>query len=133
VLPPHSADKAMGLIARRRGDAVVLSVSGDLDLDNVGPLAAALSEAREQGRDPVVVDLSQVAFADSTTVNVLLQAHAELAGTLCLAQPSAFVSRLFGVIGLEQAMPVYASVEEALASRPGGTDGQVPGQGSGPG
>jgi anti-sigma B factor antagonist len=115
VLPPHSADKAMGLITRRRGDAVVLSVSGDLDLDNVAPLAAALSDAGKQRCHPVVVDLSGVVFADSTTVNVLLQAHAELAGTLRLAAPSAFVSRLFGVIGLEKAVPVYASVEEALA------------------
>jgi anti-sigma B factor antagonist len=66
-----------------------------------------------------------VSFADSTTVNVLLQAYTQLAGALRIARPSAFVSRLFGVIGLEKALPVCASVEEALASRPGAMDGQV--------
>ncbi|MEU3186781.1 STAS domain-containing protein [Streptomyces sp. NPDC006923] len=111
----------MAMAARQDGDAVVLAVSGDLDLDNITPLATALTEAGETVRGPVVVDLSGVSFADSTTVNVLLRAHGALGPRLRLAELSSFVQRLFSVIGLEQALPVYGSVEEALtaASPPG--------------
>lgn len=116
VQPPHSAGQAMGLVARQDGDAVVLALSGDLDLDNIAPLVTALTEAGETVTGPVVVDLSRVGFADSSTVNVLLRAHGTLGPRLCLAAPSAFVQRLFAVIGLEQALPVYGTVEDALAT-----------------
>ncbi|MFD5033828.1 STAS domain-containing protein [Streptomyces sp. NPDC058405] len=106
----------MGMAARQEGDAIVFAISGDLDLENIAPLATALTEAGGTVTGPVVVDLSRVSFADSTTVNVLLQAHSALGPRLRLAQPSAFVQRLFAVIGLEQALPVYETVESALAA-----------------
>ncbi|GAA3715837.1 STAS domain-containing protein [Streptomyces tremellae] len=120
MLPPPSADRAMELTSNREGTAVVLAVDGELDLDTVAPLADALAEAAE-GQDggraggPVVLDLSKVAFADSTTVNVLLRARAALGGRLRIASPSAFLRRLFDLIGLDEALPVYGSVSEALA------------------
>ncbi|WP_030741065.1 STAS domain-containing protein [Streptomyces sp. NRRL F-5135] len=105
----------MGVARRQDGDGMVLAVSGDLDLESVAPLTAALTEAGEAVPGAVVVDLSGVSFADSSTVNILLQAHGVLGARLRLARPSAFVRRLFGVIGLERALPVYDTVEEALA------------------
>ncbi|MEV7085168.1 STAS domain-containing protein [Streptomyces sp. NPDC093085] len=106
------------MVTRRTGDAVVLTVGGDLDLETIAPLAAAVTEAAATGAGPVVVDLSGVTFADSTTVNVLLRARGSLGPRLRLARPSAFVRRLFDVIGLEQALPVYATVEAALVPAP---------------
>ncbi|WP_443073603.1 STAS domain-containing protein [Streptomyces sp. NBC_01429] len=106
----------MGLVKRQVGDAMVVAVSGDLDVENIAPLGTALAEAGEKVTGPVVVDLSRVDFADSTTVNLLLQAHGSLGPRLRLAQPSAFVQRLFAVIGLEQALSVYGTVEDALAA-----------------
>ncbi|MEV7872411.1 STAS domain-containing protein [Streptomyces sp. NPDC088124] len=110
----------MGLATGRNGDAVVLAPSGDLDMENIAPLATALTDVGGTDAGPVVVDLSRVTFADSTTVNVLLQAHGSLGPRLRLARPSAFVQRLFDVIGLEQALPVYGTIEAALTpGRPG--------------
>ncbi|MFF3750911.1 STAS domain-containing protein [Streptomyces sp. NPDC002018] len=117
--PPHSAGQALGIAARQVGDAMVLVVSGDLDLDTVAPLTEAMAESGRRVTGPVVVDLSGVRFADSTAVNVLLQARTELGGRLRVAAPSDFVRRLFAIIGLEQALPVCGTVDEALA--PGGT------------
>ncbi|MEW2544414.1 STAS domain-containing protein [Streptomyces sp. NPDC047002] len=117
MLPPPSADRAMELTSSREGAAVVLAVDGELDLDTVAPLGDALAEAADgQADGPVVVDLSKVAFADSTTVNVLLRARVALGGRLRIASPSAFLRRLFDVIGLDEALPVYGSVPEALAA-----------------
>lgn len=114
MLPPHSAGHAIGVTVRQDDDAFVLGVSGDLDLENIAPLVTALAEAGGAGEGPVVLDLSGVRFADSSTVNVLLRAHGELGPRLRIARLSGFVERLFDVIGLRQALPVYDTVEDAL-------------------
>ncbi|WTL50544.1 STAS domain-containing protein [Streptomyces sp. NBC_01497] len=117
----------MELTVRAQDGAVVLAVDGELDLDTAEPLADALERAAEDsgGTGAVVLDLSGVVFADSTTVNVLLQARAMLGDRLRVARPSAFVRRLFTVIGLGQALGVYESVPEALAADGGPSDGSA--------
>lgn len=92
----------------------MLAVAGDLDIDNVAPLGAALESASHDGQGPVVVDLSDVTFADSTTVNVLLQGQTLLGPRLRLAAPSPFMERLIGVLGLDSALPVLRTVAEAV-------------------
>lgn len=92
----------------------MLAVTGDLDIDNVAPLGAALESAARDGEGPVVVDLSDVSFADSTTVNVLLQGQTLLDPRLRLAAPSPFMERLIGVLGLDSALPVFPTVAEAI-------------------
>lgn len=92
----------------------MLAVTGDLDIDNVAPLGAALGGAASSDDRPVVVDLSDVSFADSTTVNVLLQGQTLLGPRLRLAAPSPFMERLIGVLGLDSVLPVFPTVAEAL-------------------
>ncbi|MEV5597379.1 STAS domain-containing protein [Streptomyces sp. NPDC052496] len=102
---------------------MVVTVTGPLDIDTVAPLEDALREAGGNGTGagggdtrPVVVDLSQVDFADSTTVNVLLQRHAALGTRLRLAAPSPGLRRLFDLTGLEGVLPLYETVGEAAAA-----------------
>ncbi|WP_329612444.1 STAS domain-containing protein [Streptomyces brevispora] len=106
----------MRIVPRQEQGALVLAVTGDLDIDNVTPLGAALESAAADGDDPVVVDLSDVSFADSTTVNVLLQGQTLLGPRLRLAEPSPFVERLIGVLGLDSVLPVFPTVTEAIAA-----------------
>ncbi|MFG3138495.1 STAS domain-containing protein [Streptomyces sp. NPDC048211] len=103
----------MRIVPRQDRGALVLAVTGDLDIDNVAPLGAALRSAAQDGDGPVVVDLSEVGFADSTTVNVLLQGQTLLGPRLRLAAPSPFMARLIGVLGLDSALPVFPTVAEA--------------------
>lgn len=117
MLPPPGTGKAVGITLRHERGALVLAVTGDLDLDTVAPLGRALESAAESGTAPVVLDLSGVAFADSTTVNVLLQGQAVLGPRLRLAAPSAFMRRLIAVIGLDSALPVFPTVAEAVDPR----------------
>lgn len=104
----------MRIVPRQDRGALVLAVTGDLDIDNVDPLGAALERAALDGAAPVVVDLSEVSFADSTTVNVLLQGQTLLGPRLRLAAPSPFMERLIGVLGLDTVLPVFPTVTEAL-------------------
>ncbi|WP_406099956.1 STAS domain-containing protein [Streptomyces sp. NBC_01013] len=114
MLPSPSAGRAVRIVPRQDRGALVLAVTGDLDIDNVAPLAAALEGAAADGAAPVVVDLSDVSFADSTTVNVLLQGQTLLGPRLRLAAPSPFVQRLIGVLGLDSVLPVFPTVTEAI-------------------
>ncbi|MER6120174.1 anti-sigma factor antagonist [Streptomyces sp. A0642] len=104
----------MRIVPRQDGGALVLAVTGDLDLDNVSPLGGALESAAQEGVGPVVVDLSGVNFADSTTVNVLLQGQTLLGPRLRLAAPSPFMERLIGVLGLDSVLPVFPTAAEAI-------------------
>ncbi len=114
MLSTPNEDRAVRITTRQEGDARVLTVSGDLDIDSVAPLDLALTSAADDGSGPVVVDLSGVGFADSTTVNVLLQGQAALGDRLRLAAPSPFMRRLIGMIGLDSALPVLPSVDDAI-------------------
>ncbi|MFJ6749561.1 MULTISPECIES: STAS domain-containing protein [unclassified Streptomyces] len=92
----------------------MVAITGHLDLDNIAPLDTTLQRAAADGVARVVVDLSGVTFADSTTVNVLLQAHTALGPALRLAAPSAFLERLFTLTGLDTVLPLHESVTKAV-------------------
>ncbi|MEU6331342.1 STAS domain-containing protein [Streptomyces sp. NPDC047049] len=104
----------MRIGTRQERGAVILTVAGPFDLDTVAPLDATLQQLAQDGAGPVVIDLSDVSFADSTTVNVLIQAHEALGPALRLAAPSAVLERLFTLTGLDTVLPLYGSVRVAL-------------------
>jgi anti-anti-sigma factor len=114
VLSSPNEDRAVSISTRRERGALILTVSGDLDMDSVAPLGLALTAAADDGSGPVVVDLSGVGFADSTTVNVLLQGQTALGDRLRLAAPSPFVRRLIDMIGLDSALSVLPTVDDAI-------------------
>ncbi len=74
--------------------AIVVRAEGEVDLDNAEQLAAALRTARRARRGRVVLDLLGVPFMDSSGLQVLLVASAELGERLSLvAEPAARRSR----------------------------------------
>jgi anti-sigma B factor antagonist len=114
-----SGGEALGgpveVAVHRAGAALVLAVRGELDLDTLGPLRAALGQAVREEAPRVVLDLSRVTFCDSTTVNEVLRADVDLGpGRLWIAAPSPFVARLIGLVGLNLVLTVRDTVEEAL-------------------
>jgi anti-sigma B factor antagonist len=96
----------MAAITRMRtdveNDALVLWVEGEMETDSCDVLEEALREALLVG-ERTVVDLSQVEFADSTLLLVLLAArrkHKEAGQELWLRRPlSPAVERLMEVTG----------------------------------
>ncbi|WP_327249312.1 STAS domain-containing protein [Streptomyces sp. NBC_01320] len=118
MLPSPSGDKAFRIVPRQERGALVLALTGDLDIDNIGVLGTALENAAQDGQAPVVVELSAVSFADSTTVNMLLHGQSLLGPRMRLATPSPFMARLIGVLGLDSALPVFDTVAEAIDPPP---------------
>jgi anti-anti-sigma factor len=60
------------------GDTHVVELQGELDLATTPYVEAALDAALESGKRFVVLDLGEVGFVDSTTLNVMLAAHRRL-------------------------------------------------------
>lgn len=95
----------------------VITLAGQVDLDSVEDLVAAFDTAREGARDGrIVVDLSRLEFADSTTLHVLLQARA--ASDLWLVGPlRPQVRLLFQITDLLDAFRFADDLDEATGTR----------------
>lgn len=86
------------------GEAVVLRVSGDLDLASAGELfAAGIAALNSDGCQLLCLDLDGVTFLDSTGLGALIRlriaAH-DAARDLILWDPPARVTRLLDISGL---------------------------------
>ncbi|GAA4916873.1 STAS domain-containing protein [Streptomyces coeruleoprunus] len=103
---------------RIEGSSAVLTPVGELDHHTADLLREPLDTALAEGRARLVVDCSQLAFCDSTGLNVLLGARlkAEAAGGgvhLVAMRPA--VARVFEITGAGAVFTVHESLEAALA------------------
>ena len=104
----------------------VVRVPEEVDLTIVDQLYAVLLHAISRGHTAAVVDMTGTRFCDSSGLHVLLRAHKRAqaeGGELRVAiAPDGPVRRIFELNCVESVMPVFASVEEALARTPAATD-----------
>jgi anti-sigma B factor antagonist len=99
----------------------VVSVRGELDLgtapDLEGPLEQAVADA-----EPLLLDLSQCDFIDSTGIAMIVRAWQRLDGgdgegtPVVICSGNEQVRRVLEITGLELSIPIYSSREEALAA-----------------
>jgi anti-sigma B factor antagonist len=100
----------------RNGDAVVVTLAGELDLYNAEAVRNVLIEecARKPAR--LVIDLSRVEFIDSTALGVLIEARTKLENrrSFLLAAPGLETHRALQISGLDQHLSVHETVDDAL-------------------
>ena len=106
------------------GGVPMVTASAEIDVTTAGQLRAMLAESAARGHTTVVVDLTGTQFCDSAGVAVLARAHNQAlaqGGGLWLVVPaSGSVPRIFSLTGLDQLVPHFTSLEQALAQVPGG-------------
>ena len=98
--------------------AVVLTVSGEIDLSNSGAVYTALSKALARGV-PVILDMTGVEFLDSRGLSSIVQAWREAAVTeppTLLTIPSPPVARVYDLAGAAAILPLFHNQAEALAA-----------------
>lgn len=101
----------------QHNDGVVVRLGGELDLYNADDIRAALASAIDGGAARIVVDMSDVAFVDSTALGVLIEARSKLGHDgVVIAAPQLETRRTLEVSGLDRHLPVHDSVDDALAS-----------------
>ena len=101
-----------------RDGNVVVRLAGELDLYNARTLREALFGAADDALHRLVIDLSEVAFIDSTALGVLIETRSRLENrrAFILAAPGAETRRALEVSGLDRHFSLHDSVDEALAA-----------------
>ena len=110
------------------GEATVLRLAGQLDIDTAPVLRAAIDPLLERGTCRIVVDLADLDFCDSIGLSTFVVAHQHCAGEggyMRLAAPKPFLLRVITTVGLRDSLPVYGSVAEACAGDPAGLVSQA--------
>ncbi|MFF8867994.1 STAS domain-containing protein [Streptomyces sp. NPDC015139] len=99
------------------GGVTVVTVAGEIDHHTAAPLIEALEAGSHGERPRVVIDMQQVAFMDSSGINVLLIAHRNLTaaeGWLRLAGVQPSVMRTLDIVGVDQIITCHPTVSDAL-------------------
>ena len=109
------------LSSERRGDSLIVAIRGDLDVVTGREFDEYLTVARrDHGR--IVLDLSAVDFMDTSALAVIVghwKGLAAAGGTLCLAGPRYRYTKSLWITGLADRLPLYDTVDQAVASGPG--------------
>jgi anti-sigma B factor antagonist len=102
------------------GDTRAVAVAGELDQATVPELQRALDEVIDTGSGGLLIDLSGCSFIDSSGLAALVSARERLTNAddrsfaICCGTPQ--VLRLLEITGLDKAMGVVATRDEALGA-----------------
>ena len=110
--------EGLRLSTERRGDSVIVTIGGDLDVVTSGQFDDCLTEAR-RASSRVILDLAAVDFMDTSCLAVIVGHWKKLVaagGTLALAGARYRYTKALWVTGLADRLPSYESVEHALSA-----------------
>jgi anti-sigma B factor antagonist len=101
---------------RRLGPHAVIAMPAEIDMTNADQVGQALLAAAGPRVAVLIIDMSKTTFCDSAGVHAVISAyrHATTTGTQ-LRLVATTVLRIFSVIGADEVIPLYATLEEALA------------------
>ncbi|HYX60830.1 MAG TPA: STAS domain-containing protein [Streptosporangiaceae bacterium] len=114
------------------GNAVVVSAHGELDITSSQRFDDRLSEAAAAS-DQIILDMSAVDFMDTTALAVIVthwRRAAEEGGVFLLAGARYRYTKALWITGLADRLPMYDTVEEAVAALAGTGSGAANGPGA---
>ncbi|HEY2307568.1 MAG TPA: STAS domain-containing protein [Streptosporangiaceae bacterium] len=106
------------------GALTVVTFPAEIDMATAGAIGEQVAAAVAPGVHVVIADMTGTTFCDSAGINILIrakkQATAHGAG-LRLLLPCPNVLRVLQIQGVDAALPIYHSLEEALAGAGNGS------------
>ena len=99
--------------------AQLVRVRGEVDISTAYDLQVAFDALIAAGVGPVVVDLSDLDFIDSSGMTALVRARTDLAlqgRRMSVACPPGHVHRLFEIVELVERLDLHETLHEALAA-----------------
>ncbi|SPM29689.1 STAS domain-containing protein [Mycobacterium terramassiliense] len=98
-------------------DAVVLTVSGEVDMLSAPQLAEAVRAALAETPPALVIDLTKVDFLASAGMTVLVTAQAEVAPPtrFAVVANGPATSRPIKLMGLDNVLALYSTLDSALS------------------
>ena len=106
------------IIAERLGADALVLVRGELDIATLPEFERAVTRMRSQGLERLVIDLRELDFLDSMSIELLLRLNGELTATggeLVVVRGPRAVDRIFDLMELER---VLTLVDEPPDLRP---------------
>jgi len=107
-----------GHLARAQARPIVVTLPAEIDITNADAIGAALSSAIARGAAIVIADMTGTRFCNSSGISILVQAHRQAAANqaeLRLVVLSAAVLRALTLVRVDFLLPIYASLDAALA------------------
>lgn len=83
----------------------MLRASGEVDLTKKMRFERAIESALTKARSPVVIDLTNVRYIDSSGLNSLAQARRRTAA-----------SKVFEIVGFDKLFRIYRTLDDAIAA-----------------
>jgi anti-anti-sigma factor len=86
---------------------ILLTLTGELDYASAQHLRAAITAALTGKADTIIVSLAGVTFVDSTGIGTLVVARRicnDMRATLRVSDANPFITRLFDVVGVSEAL-----------------------------
>jgi anti-sigma B factor antagonist len=108
-----------GLSAESRGDSMVITVHGDLDIVTSPRLDECLTQAQGSHRR-IILDLADVDFLDTSALAVIIGHWKKLesaGGMLALAGARYRYTKTLWITGLADRLTLYPTVEEGLTAQ----------------
>jgi anti-sigma B factor antagonist len=125
--PPADTGTAPDRGIRWSGRHAVVTMPAEMDITNASGVRDLLAAVISESPEVITADMTATAFCDSAGVSALARAHelaAERGGELRLALGDSPATRIIQLIGLDQIVPVYHSVEQSLSTPRNGPDGR---------
>jgi len=101
------------------GQHAVITMPAEIDAANADEAHQALLAAISSGPAILVIDMSGTTFCDSAGLKAIIAAHRQAteAGTQ-LRLVAVAVLRIVTIVGIDQLIPVYPTLEAALSDAP---------------
>lgn len=100
-------------------NAVILTLSGEIEMYNIGPVKAEVQKLIEEKKIRLVLNMQDVPFIDSTGIGMVLLFQKNLkdaGGGLKLVKLSPSVEQVFRLTRLIKIVEIFDSDEAAIAS-----------------
>jgi anti-anti-sigma factor len=97
-----------------RDAAEVVTLVGELDMAHAPTVAETLDALSDHER-PVIVDLTELTFIDSSGIHAILRQRPQQ-GSVLLVCPPGNIQRVLSVTKIDRVLPVYETLDGALAA-----------------
>ncbi len=119
--PRTKGSAPMEVVKEPRGSAMVVRISGRLDILNSKELGNELQAIIDEGQRYLVLEMSGLEYVSSSGLRVLLQARKSLkplGGTVVLCAMTEFVRKVVDTTGFTNIFKIFETTDAALAEAP---------------
>ncbi len=100
-------------------DVLLVQLSGKLDSAAADDFFSRIDEKMQEGYQRMIIDLQDLEFVSSLGLGMIVRTHSRMkkqGGNVKLARIEGAVADIFRVVGFDQILRIYPTVEEAQVS-----------------